>query len=532
MLRAELKTDRDVVGEPAVSESRWTRFPVEALTQYWADQRQREVQAARDSSTQATRSAAYVLSAVAVVFFAAADWTALYTLRDVLPLWPRFGTSLAVLAVCQVSAWIAHRRGNRRIAELLTFACLLLSVVTTVVVLDSNEFTLQDNIWLRADRILVLSLIPMVLLADAPLVYLAFAVMLGLSGYVDLFSVTASVEPFRFHYLLLAGVLAGFAWGYRRSSPLVVGANVTLLALWLLCVPFHWHPEQYLAFASVSVGVIGLFVAEAHRDPGLAAAWRLTALTLIGIPLNFLENPRIWPDLAPPLPSPAPPDLLMERAVCESFLAMMLLMAFLVPFRMYLARRRVETPPGAVWSEFLRRFWLAATLGVLSALLTLWHCSPLASALWQQTPAVVASVASLLMAAYLIDVGTRQKNGYATTAGLLCAARVLYHNLLHVETPEGGPIALGLLSAFGLMLVALAVSWLRWQPAAVDATSSPPSPWELPIRLQRLCAGVSARTAWLLIVAFGLQQASLLLLPWTLEPIHPPRPRTLSYADR
>jgi hypothetical protein len=468
-----------------------------------------------------------------VVFFVAADWTALYSLQDVLPLWPRFGTSLAILAACQVAAWIAHRRGKRRIAELLTFACLLLGVVSTGLVLDcwTDDLTVQENIWFRADRILVLGMIPIVLLADTALVYLTFAMMLGISGYVDLFGMSTTVEPFRFHYLLLLGVAAGLMWGYRRSSPLVVGANVTLLALWLLCVPYHWHPEQYSLFATLCVGVIGLFVAEAHRDPGLAAAWRLPALTLIGIPLNFLENPALWPDLAPSLPSPAPPDLLMERMVCESFLALMLLVAFLVPFRMYLARRRVETPARAVWGELVQRFWLAATLGILSALLTVWHCSPLSAGLWHLTPAVVASVASLLMSVFLIDFGIRQKNGYATTAGLLCAARVLYHNLLEIGTPEGRLITLGLLTAFGLMLVALAIAWLRWQPR-VETTSLPSPPWELPARLRRLCAFASARTAWLLILAFGLQQGLLLLLPWTLEPRQPPKPRTLIYLDR
>ena len=73
------------------------------------------------------------------------------------------------------------------------------------------------------------------------------------------------------------------------------------------------------------------------------------------------------------------------------------------------------------------------------------------------------------------------------------------------------------LTLFGLLLVGLALSWLRWTPALPDGVKLPEAGWQWPTRFERLVGFCSARTGWLLVMAFAVQHGSLLLLNSTLE---------------
>ena len=391
-------------------------YPTEALTQYWTEQRLREERRAQSALKQSTQTTAFVIAATAVVFLAAACWFALYCLEPVLPHGARFAAALVMLAACQFATGRLRRRANVRVTELLLFGCCLLFTMGALTLIIGEQVSVSSTTVFRADRMIVAGLLPLVLLADAGLVYLAFALALAVCGYVELELFGAAFDPLRLFYLLPFGLIPGFVWGYRQKAGLVVGTQVVLLALWLLSAPLHWQPENYSAFVSLCLGVTSLFMAECHR-PGdtLGVAWRLPGLALVGIPLSFLGGYDLWEFLGHPIAGSSPqPDLLAPCLVCETFLSLMLLVAFLVILRLWLQRRDAEQPPRAAFAALARQLWFPIGIGLLAAFLTLWHCSPQSWLGWGLTPVVVSNAASLVLAVYLMDQGVRASRGISS----------------------------------------------------------------------------------------------------------------------
>jgi hypothetical protein len=212
---------------------------------------------------------------------------------------------------------------------------------------------------------------------------------------------------------LFAGL--GLVWSYRKASPLTVGLYVALLAWWTVLQPFAWHWQQNSIFFIGCVGGLLMILAEVHRSGSpFAIPYRLWgALLALGtlLPLSYydmnthLHDSRNW--------------LVESSVLALSFqpFAIGVVAVLVVGASLLLILRRPEAslPFARPLAAFFSRQWLPLALVLLMVLLSLWDAlvdEPL-------LPTVLANLAMLASAVWLIAVGLREDRVRPFAAGVL-----------------------------------------------------------------------------------------------------------------
>lgn len=208
-------------------------------------------------------------------------------------------------------------------------------------------------------------------------------------------------------YTLPLLVLPGFIWAYRRHSPATVGLYVPLVVWWTVLQPIAWRFEWNTVFF---LGVMGgglLLVAGQHAaGSAFAIPYRFFGTALAAgvlVPVSFHEF----------LKDRARTD--QPRGLLLTFL--LATVVLLVPI--LVARRRpAEGGDGSEGHDLLavvRRQWLPASLVLLMLVIQALSTSGAGT-----VPAVIlANVAMLVLAFWLMHLGLREDRGRPFSAGVL-----------------------------------------------------------------------------------------------------------------
>ncbi|MEX2015729.1 MAG: DUF2157 domain-containing protein [Candidatus Hydrogenedentales bacterium] len=212
-------------------------------------------------------------------------------------------------------------------------------------------------------------------------------------------------------YSLPLLALPGLLWAYRRQSPLAVGLYVPVLAWWVILQPFAWQWDMNPVYFIGAIGAFFLIIAESHRSGSpFAIPYRLYGVLLVGGALVFLSFYEFNEQLAgrtTNVPGIFEPLFIVGLTV--------IVIAAVFEFH----RRRDAIPaPG----DFLRRQWLPVSLLALMVFLSIWHVlfrgadnDQLAALL----PTILANIAMIACALWLVALGLREDRGRPFAAGVI-----------------------------------------------------------------------------------------------------------------
>jgi hypothetical protein len=216
-------------------------------------------------------------------------------------------------------------------------------------------------------------------------------------------------------YTLPLLALPGFIWAYRKLSPLTVGLYAPLLAWWVVLQLFAWRLETNPTYFIGAVGALFLVLSESHRPGSLfAIPYRFWGVMLVGgalIPLSFHAfNKEMFRD------GPSSSGLIQVLAI----LALTLLTLGLT----WLARRRSqqESIPFIEQARVIvHRQILPCAMLLLMVVLALWDSVGRKLGIREQSiilPTVLANIAMLGCAIWLIMLGLREDRGLPFAAGV------------------------------------------------------------------------------------------------------------------
>jgi uncharacterized membrane protein len=326
----------------------------------------------------------------------------------------------ALVAVHGAAFYLRYWRAARLASELLFFlGCLLYGasiwLIAQIFHINSHY---PDGFWLWA-----LGVLPFALALDTLLLHaLLIAILVLWAGTEILGSSPLGLGLFRHWSALPNGAYTlpllaapGLVWSYRKGSPFTAGLYVALLSWWTVLQPFAWNWKENPIFFIGSVGGLLMILAEIHRSGSpFAIPYRLWgALLALGtlLPLSYYDVNRTlhrdWQGMGAPS--------VLERSAQP--LAILILSALVVggTLLVILWRREGEPRLTRPIRAFLSRQWLPFGLVLLMTLLSLWAAllpEPL-------LPTVLANVAMLASALWLIAVGLREERGRPFAAGVL-----------------------------------------------------------------------------------------------------------------
>lgn len=325
----------------------------------------------------------------------------------------------ALVSVHVAAFYLRYRRAARLASELLFFfGCLLYG---TSIWLIAQIFHINahypDGFWIWAIGVLPFALALDTLLLHALLIaILAIWVGTEILGSSHLARWFFGLRPMLPNGAYTLPLLAapGLVWSYRKGSPFTAGLYVALLTWWTVLQPFALHWSGVPIFFIASVGGLLMVLAEIHRAGSpFAIPYRLWgALLALGtlVPLSYYDTNTIrhLPSLF------GPSDLAFQLLQPFAILALSVLV---VGSTLLVIRRRREGDPRLTRPvrAFISRQWLPLGLVLLMTLLCLW------TALVQEplVPTVLANLAMLASALWLITVGLREERGRPFAAGVL-----------------------------------------------------------------------------------------------------------------
>ncbi len=367
----------------------------------------------------ALRAVAALFVGLAVFLVIGYNWTELPTAIKLIIL---FGALLSA----QGTAFYLRYRRNARLASELTFffGCLLYGasiwLIAQIFHLNAHY---PDGFWVWALGVLPFALALDTLLLHALLIAI-LAIWVGTEILLD-------SSPFAFArwffglrgpngaYTLPLLAAPGLLWSYRKSSPFTAGLYVALLTWWTVLQPFAWDWKTNPFFFIVSLGGLLMVLGEIHRSGSpFAIPYRFWGVLLtLGtlIPLSSRDYYHLWrqdlsyyeideiygrflgPGIIPPL----------------AILAVSMLVVGGTLF-VILRRREGEARLTRV-RAFVSRQWLPLGLVLLMTLSSLWVALARESLL----PMILANLAMLASAFWLIQVGTREERGRPFATGVL-----------------------------------------------------------------------------------------------------------------
>jgi uncharacterized membrane protein len=221
-------------------------------------------------------------------------------------------------------------------------------------------------------------------------------------------------------YGLLAMVVPGVVWAYRKGSPRALALYLPVVAWWVVLQPFAWRLEDFPIYFIGAVGGLLLLAAELHKDrSAMGIPYRFYGALLTAgalIPLSYHEfNKHLgrWQPLGR-----AGPDF---TSLVTQPLSIVVLAAGVVAL-VIAGRRRFDPKAAPIplideLRELARRQWLPAGVILGMAGLAMWRlCTAGVEAL---VPTVAANAAMVVLALWLIQIGLRDDRGMPFTAGVL-----------------------------------------------------------------------------------------------------------------
>ncbi|MDY0169078.1 MAG: DUF2157 domain-containing protein [Thermoguttaceae bacterium] len=372
----------------------------------------------RSMALLALMGLAALLMGLAVLLLVGYNWAAMPRAAKLAVI---FGS---LLAAHGAAFWLRYGLRAPRLSEVAFLLAALL--YGAGIWLVAQVFHIQSHypngIWIWAVGVLLLALALDTLLLHTLLVAL-LALWVGteilgfghLSGW--LFGGWGFLPNAAYSLPLLA--LPGVLWAYRKRSPAAVGLYVPLLAWWLVLQPVAWRPEAGVIYFIGATGALLLLIAESHpaRSP-MAVPYRLYGTLVCAgtlVLLSFFDFNN---------------DLLREGISVEGVVALgvILLATILTVLLAAWLRAEPSATPGTTPARAFQltgRPWLPLAMVVLMAVLGLWSVvvqafggpSQLEAA--SLLPTLLANVALIALAMWLMHVGLREDRGRPFTAGVL-----------------------------------------------------------------------------------------------------------------
>lgn len=210
-------------------------------------------------------------------------------------------------------------------------------------------------------------------------------------------------------YSLPLLAMPGLMWAYRKRSVATVSLYVPLFAWWAVLQPIAWDLEEETVYFIGAIGGLMIVIAESHSTGSrIAIPYRLFGVLLAAgvlLAISFYD--------------------FNEKTLRSEFEAMSLVQVLVIVIlsvaTIYVAAvlKRRESPASLsvfqMIQQILRRQWLPIGLVVVMVTLLAWHVSvgePL-------LPAIVANVAMIVLAFWLMGVGLREDRGLPFAAGVL-----------------------------------------------------------------------------------------------------------------
>ncbi|QDV88145.1 DUF2157 domain-containing protein [Planctomycetes bacterium TBK1r] len=201
----------------------------------------------------------------------------------------------------------------------------------------------------------------------------------------------------------------GLMWAYRKGSVATVALYVPLLAWWIILQPIAWDMEEETVYFIGAVGGLMLVIAESHSSGApFAIPYRLFGVLLAAgvlLAMSFHEfNEEI------------------QRSAFDArsgVLALVIVMLSMAIISVTAVFKRHQSPEKlsvvSQIGQIVRRQWLPIGLVLLMVMLQLWHLligEPI-------LPTIVANIAMLFLAVWLVGVGLREDRGQPFAAGVL-----------------------------------------------------------------------------------------------------------------
>jgi len=249
---------------------------------------------------------------------------------------------------------------------------------------------------------------------------------------------------------------AGLAWCYRKGSAWGVTLYVALAAWWVVLQGVAWRWDESIPFFVATAGAMALIAAENHR-PGnpLGRPYRVIGTLLAAGGLVFLSFVDFHEHLIRRQSYSAWQTLEVERMVVVVVLAGLVAVALALSA---LLRTSIRSGESALsrWAAWGRR--QAAPLAIAGATVIM---ALLDGAQVSHTPvfsAIVANLAMIALAIWLMRVGIRDDQGRPFVAGmlyLLLWAVMRYVDLFGAELGMLGGAVMFILCGLGLFGLAL-----------------------------------------------------------------------------
>ncbi len=403
----------------------------------------------------ALQAIAAVLIGLAVLLLVGYNWEQLPRAAKLVLV---FGTILATYALAFYLRW---RTSARRVADVVfLLGCLFYGagiwLVAQVFHLDSHY---PNGVWWWAVGVL-----PFALCLDTLLLHLLLVALLAMWAGMEVINFP-HLNPWWLWpwwangaYSLPVLAAPGMLWAYRRGSPLTLAFYVALLAWWIVLLAIAWDLEWQSLYLIGALGALFWIVAENHPHGSLMAVpYRYYGTLLLGgalVPPSFVEfqrTTRSWNRFDPPL--------------FAEMVLMVMVLSILVAFGMLLRPLGAERPsnPFSRLIAVFRQQWVPAGMAFWMALMAL---SSYGGAEGRLAVTVMANVAMIVFAIFLMRVGLREERGRLFSAGV--AYFLLWAICRYVDLfgDKGGMLGAAMMFlACGAALFGLAAFWGRRKEA-------------------------------------------------------------------
>jgi uncharacterized membrane protein len=219
-------------------------------------------------------------------------------------------------------------------------------------------------------------------------------------------------------YTLPVFASAGLAWAYHKNSPFTVALYVPLIAWWVVLQPFSWHFTENPIFFIGSMGGLLLILAEMHKEGSkFAIPYRLYgALLCMGV-LSMLSFYRAQQEIAHFDNA--------GRFFLQTVLVTLLAgAAFVGALIVQMRRKELSDTYARPVYGFAVRQWLPLSMVALMFLMPVWyamlhdpHVQGDRSIVL--APTILANLAMLALAFWLLLVGLREERGFPFAGSVL-----------------------------------------------------------------------------------------------------------------
>lgn len=226
-------------------------------------------------------------------------------------------------------------------------------------------------------------------------------------------------------YGLIAMAAPGFAWAYHKNEPKALALYVPVVTWWAALQPFAWRLDDLPIYFMGAAGGLLLLAAELHRENSVLAVpyrfWGAALSAGVLVPLSYFDFNR---DFARGVPwARAGADAPLSTLIVQP-LAIVVLALLAVATSVVVRRRRaawadpkaVPPAPAAELAAAVARQWLPLSLILGMAALGAWRLFAFGEAI---VPTVVANIAMVALALWLIQLGLRDDRGIPFGAGVL-----------------------------------------------------------------------------------------------------------------